>query len=106
MLILAIKPFSAYGQLRTRRALLGLSVLVFCLDIWHHGKGTSLRARGWVTLGLSLPLPGPGLPLQTRVGSRDGKGRSGRIGWGANSCLPACLMGWSSQAGENGSEGL
>lgn len=73
-LVPAIKLFSAYGQ---PGVLLGLRVLVFCGQSWHGGKASSLRARGWVTLPLSLPLPGPGSAHKIRVGSVHGKDISG-----------------------------
>lgn len=83
-----------------------LCVSVFCLDRWYRETGTSQRVRGWVTLGLSLHLLGPGLPHQTKFGS----GSWQRPFWPgkAGELIPASpppLMGRSRLPGENQGEG-
>lgn len=95
-------------RLEVTCAAVSLCVLVFCLDKWHHGKSTSLRVgdSSWVTLGLSLHLPGPDLPHQTKVGSGSWQGPF----WPrkAGDLIPVslvCLMGWPRLPGENGGEG-
>lgn len=54
-----------------------LRALVFCLESWCCGRGTSLRAPGWVTLGLSFASLGQAYPFRPGLGPAPGKGISG-----------------------------
>ena len=51
--------------------------LVFCLESQHCGKGTGVRAGGWVTLGLSFASLGQAYPLRPGLGPAHDKGISG-----------------------------
>lgn len=54
-----------------------LCALVFCLESQHCGNGASLRAGGWVTLGLSFTSLGQAYPLRPGLGPAHSKGISG-----------------------------
>lgn len=76
----------------TCRVLPGLSVPWF--SAWRAGivERALGRPLGWVTLGPSLCLLGPGLPSQSRAGSRSGRSIPGPDKWGSSVLSPTCRV--------------